>query len=275
MLTSSNNAPVVGTAITLTAHVTSPSTIIPDGIVTFTDGATVLGTGTLDPSGVATLTTSALAAGTHTITATYPGTIDFLPSSATLTQNVLPPPPVGSFTLSATPAYQEVKGAGSNVYQITVTSVNGFTGPVTLTCSGLAADANCAFSPATVTLTSGGTAQVTLTTTTTLNDALAEVQLPPPGGKGVLPLLAWTMFPMQFSGAATLFAGGLRRRKKNDTIGKRILFLLPIILLVLGMSGCGCTVTQFHTYTITITGAATSGGAPMTQTTTVSLTVIQ
>ena len=109
----------------------------------------------------------------------------------------------------------------------------------------------------------------------TLNDALAEVQLPPPGGKGVLPLLAWTMFPMQFSGAATLFAGGLRRRKKNDTIGKRILFLLPIILLVLGISGCGCTVTQFHTYTITITGAATSGGAPMTQTTTVSLTVIQ
>ena len=86
--------------------------------------------------GNATLTTSALAAGTHTITATYPGTIDFLPSSATLSQNVLPPPPVGSFTLSATPAYQEVKGAGSNVYQITVTSVNGFAGPVTLTCCG-------------------------------------------------------------------------------------------------------------------------------------------
>lgn len=273
-LTSSNSSPVVGTPITLSAHVTSPSTIIPDGTVTFTDGATVLGTVTLDASGNATLTTSALAAGTHTITATYPGTIDFLPSSATLTQNVLPPPPVGSFTLTATPAYQEVKGAGSNVYQLTVTSVDGFAGPVTLSCSGLAADASCAFSPATVTLTSGGTAQVTLTTTTTLNDALAAAELPPPGGKGVLPLLAWTMFPMQFSGAATLFAGGLRRRK-NQTIWKRLLFLLPIVLLVLGISGCGCTVTQFHTYTITITGAATSGGAPMTQTTTVSLTVIQ
>jgi sugar lactone lactonase YvrE len=273
-LTSSNAAPIVGTSITFSAHVTSPSTIIPDGAVTFTDGATVLGVVTLDAAGNATLTTSALTAGSHTITATYPGTVDFLGSSASLTQNVLPPAPVGNFTLSATPAYQEVKGAGSNVYQITVTSVQGFVGPVTLTCAGLAADANCAFSPATVTLTAGGTAQVTLTTTTTLNDALAAVELPPPGGKGVLPLLAWTMFPMQLSGAATLFAGGLRRRKK-ESIWKRLLFLLPIVLLVLGISGCGCTVTQFHTYTITITGAATSSGAPLTQATTVSLTVIQ
>ena len=159
--------------------------------------------------------------------------------------------------------------------QVTVTSTGGFYGDVTLSCAGLPSDAGCVFSPATVTLTAGGTATAKLTTTTTLADATTVVASSPANNvPGTMPLLAWTMFPMQLSGAATIFAGGIRRRK-NQTIWKRIAYLLPMILLVLGLSGCGCTVTQFHTYTITITGTNTSGGAPLTQTATVSLSAIQ
>jgi len=274
-LTSSNSSPKTGDAVTFTAVVTSTSQITPDGTVTFANGGTPLGTGTLDATGHATFTTSALTAGNHTITATYPGTVNFMPSTASLSQGVVTPGSNGSFAITATPAYQEVKGAGSNVYQVTVKSLDGFYGPVTLSCAGLPADATCAFSPATVTLTAGGTATTTLTTTTTLKDAAtAGVKLPAPGGQGMLPLLAWTMFPMQLSGAATLLAGGLRRRRK-ESFWKRLMFLLPVALLVLGLSGCGCTVTQFHTYTITISGTGTSGGAPLTETTTVTLSVIQ
>ena len=36
----------------------------------------------------------------------------------------------GGFTITATPAYQEVKGAGSNVCQVTVTSVDEYCGDV-------------------------------------------------------------------------------------------------------------------------------------------------
>ena len=271
-LTSSGDHTAPGAPVTFTAVVTSPSEIIPDGAVTFTDNGTVIGTVTLDANGHATITTSSLTVGAHTITATYPGTSNFLGSSASLTQNVGVP---GTFTITATPPYQEVKGAGSNVYQVTVTSTGGFYGDVTLSCAGLPSDAGCVFTPATVTLTAGGTATATLTTTTTLADATTVVaNLPAKNAPGTMPLMAWTMFPMQLSGAATIFAGGIRRRK-NQTIWKRIAYLLPMILLVLGLSGCGCTVTQFHTYTITITGTNTSGGAPLTQTATVSLSAIQ
>ncbi len=273
-LTISNNSPTSGTAVTFTALVTSPSQLTPDGGVIFADGVTLLGTGTLDATGHATFTTSALTSGSHTIAATYPGSVDFMASTASMSQGVAAPGSNGSFSLTVTPAYQEIKGGGKSVYQVTVKSLNGFYGPVTLTCAGLPADAGCAFSPATVTLTAGASVTTQLNTTTTFKDGLfAGVTVPVPGGQGMFPLLAWTMFPMQLSGAATLLAGGLRRRKKEN-FWKRVMFLLPLTLLVLGLSGCG-SAAQFHTYTIAISGAATSGGAPLTETATVTLTVIQ
>jgi hypothetical protein len=77
---------VYGTAVTLTATVTSGAT----GTVTFYDGVTSLGTGTLSGN-TATLTTSALTAGGHSITAVYEGDTNYLSStSPVLTQTVNP-----------------------------------------------------------------------------------------------------------------------------------------------------------------------------------------
>ena len=72
VVASSNNPSIIGTAVTLTASVTSPVTITLTGTVTFQDGASMLGTGTLS-GGTATFTTSGLTAGTHSITAVYSG----------------------------------------------------------------------------------------------------------------------------------------------------------------------------------------------------------
>ncbi len=68
-LTSDINPSTVGQNVTFTATV-SPAAAT--GTVTFSDGATVLGTGTLT-GGVATFSTSTLALGTHPITAAYGG----------------------------------------------------------------------------------------------------------------------------------------------------------------------------------------------------------
>ena len=88
-VTSSLNPSTVGQAVTFTATVTGLAGSPPlTGSVTFTDGATTLGTVTLSAGGQATLTTSALAFGPHTITASYSGDASHAASSATLTQTV-------------------------------------------------------------------------------------------------------------------------------------------------------------------------------------------
>ena len=85
---SSNNPSIIGTAVTLTASVTSPVTGTLTGTVTFQDGTSALGTGTLS-GGAATFTTSGLTGGTHSITAVYSGDANFAGStSPSLVQTV-------------------------------------------------------------------------------------------------------------------------------------------------------------------------------------------
>jgi hypothetical protein len=91
MLTSSANPATLNQPVTFTAQVAvvAPGTDVPTGNVTFTDGASVLGTVALDNAGQATLTTAALAVGPHTITAVYNGDAAFTTStSAALAQRV-------------------------------------------------------------------------------------------------------------------------------------------------------------------------------------------
>ena len=89
-LASSLNPSTVAQSVTFTATITVTSgTGTPTGTVTFTDGATTLGTGTLNVSGQASYTTSSLAQGTHSITAQYGGDSTYASStSAALLQVV-------------------------------------------------------------------------------------------------------------------------------------------------------------------------------------------
>jgi len=90
-LASAPNPSFFGDGVTLTATVgvPPPGAGVPTGTVTFTDGATILGTGTLNAADQATFTTAGLQVGTHSIAAAYGGDGDFLPStSAPLSQLV-------------------------------------------------------------------------------------------------------------------------------------------------------------------------------------------
>ncbi len=89
-LTSAPNPTVFGQSVTFTATIsaTVPGAGIPTGVVTFTEGAAVLGTGNLNASGVATLSIGSLSVGVHTIVATYAGDTDFTTSNGSTVQNV-------------------------------------------------------------------------------------------------------------------------------------------------------------------------------------------
>ena len=90
-LASSLNPAYYGSAVTFTATVAVASGT-PTGIVTFKDGATVLGTGSLS-AGLATLTTNNLSVtgSPHAITAAYGGDASFIPSTSAALSQVINP----------------------------------------------------------------------------------------------------------------------------------------------------------------------------------------
>ena len=91
-LTSSLANAVVGQSITLTANVSAnaPGSGKPTGVVTFYDGATLLGTGTITNGSAKLVVSGGLAFGSHTLTASYAGDVDFVGSVSTATtQTVL------------------------------------------------------------------------------------------------------------------------------------------------------------------------------------------
>ena len=267
-----------GASVTFTATVTyGVSASVTAATVNFYNGTTLLCASTLNSSGVATCTTSTLPVGTLTITATYQATLDFASSSGTVAQAVNS----GSFTLAATPPTQFISGPGSTVYAVTVSSVQGFAGPVALACSGLPADASCAFATPTVALTAtgvGASVTTTMTVTTTLADArLSLPALPTPAGgtpNGLAPIAFAAVFPF----GLVAFFGLSRRRRDRARAGRspnlRLLLALCCTAAIIGLAGCACLSSINQVYTIPITGTTTVSGVAA-QSTSVSLTVAQ
>ena len=85
------NPTVFGQTVIFTATVTvsAPGAGTPAGVMTLTDGTTLLGTGAVGAGGVVTFATRSLAVGSHILTATYGGDASFQgSSSAPVTQTV-------------------------------------------------------------------------------------------------------------------------------------------------------------------------------------------
>ncbi len=142
------NPSFVGGSVTITANVTSTSTVTL-GTVNFSDGATVIASNVpVNASGVATTTTSALTEGTHTISASYSGATGFAASSGSFTQTVNRQTTVngsqfcntGPISISSSfsvlplstpyPSRMFVSGLSGNISKVTLT-INGFSYPST------------------------------------------------------------------------------------------------------------------------------------------------
>jgi hypothetical protein len=87
-------------------------------------------------------------------------------------------------TLQISPASQSVTRGQSAAYTVTTTSTGGFTGAVALTVSGLPSGASAAFAPASVTLTSNGTANSTMTVSRTSSTSVNSYTLTVTGTSG-------------------------------------------------------------------------------------------
>jgi sugar lactone lactonase YvrE len=88
-LSSTAATTLAGQPVTFTAVVSSATSGIPTGTVTFYDGAVSIGQATLSAQGVAALTTSALAVGTHTITVVYSGDGNYNTSTSAPLQHIV------------------------------------------------------------------------------------------------------------------------------------------------------------------------------------------
>ena len=252
-----------------------------NGTVAFTASGLLSGvTASFSTAGVMTLAASSTAAtGTSTVTVT--GTSGSLSHTTTVALTVSAATAQPDFSLSASPSIVAISEGTSGTSTITVNPLNGFTGTVALTASGLPTGVTASFSTAHVLTLSAsstataGTSTVTvtgtsgsLTHTTTITLSVSAVAAPDfnlsaspaslsiaQGSSGTSTI---TIAPQNgFSGTVALTASGAPTGVTAS--------LSTAHVLTLAASSTAATGTS----TVTITG--TSGS--LTHTTTVALTV--
>ncbi len=265
--------------------------------VTFTAGTGIKvssSTATTNSSGLAQVTATPTTASTSlTVTANVTGVST--PASFTETGTTATPPP-SSFTVAANPNTMTIAppATGSTVLTLATTTYNG---TVTLSCSGLPANAYCSFpgnagAQSQVVTLSGSNMSVNLNIETSVATAppLTLMQaMPSPFGPDyspvnpssplspILPALAF-WWPGSMAGLAAF-----GRRKNLSKTRQRMLQLCLLVLmtgaLAAGISGCGGSssstpaathITPAGTSTVTVTATPASGTA---QTTTITLTI--
>jgi uncharacterized membrane protein len=147
-LTASPSSRVIGPGPTGTSYsvtITALNGFI-GGVALSLAGLPVGATGSFTPNPATTAATlnvtidTTTPAGSYVLTVT--GTSGSLSHTTTVTLTVN-----GDFSLSASPSSASVTAGGRATYTVTVTELNGFTGSVTLSASGLPAKSSASFSP--------------------------------------------------------------------------------------------------------------------------------
>jgi len=257
-LTASPNPANGGQTVTMTATVEpSLSGAAPAGTITFYDGSAALGAVPLTSSGTAAFSTSALALGTHPITASLAPTSTFTGGKSGVVNEVVQ---AYDFALSLSKDSLALPPGGWTVVTVTVSPIGGFSGLVSLGCTGAPAHAQCEF-PSGNSVVIGGTAR-TLQLAVNTSDVYGW-------GKEISQVKPRRGLPSQSAGLFSLCCAlpifslaGLRRRPRN--VGSTILRLLvPAFFLVALMGIAACSgknpaVATPGTYTLTVSGASGS-----------------
>lgn len=254
-----------GQDVTLTATVTSSSTILPEGTVNFLSGTTQLGSATLNASGVATYT-GTLPPGANSITAAYAASAGF---AASTSPSVLVTEP--DFALSTNQNSLTLDSGGNGSISLTLTPEGGYQDAATMSCSSTLAGLSCAFSPTTYTFNGSSTA---LSGTVTIMSSSTTAMLSPipsqPRGSTA------SIFLCCLPAGAVLLLGELdRKRFGRDTAFRRLLLVLLLLATAAGFTACGGSSggsgQQSVTGTVTITATGSTGG--VTQTAQIAVTV--
>ena len=253
-LSASINPAPFGTTMTFSATVSSLGGT-PIGTVSFYDGANLIGSGSL-AVGTASYSTNVLKVGSHNITAIFNGSTAFAASTSKVLIEQ-----VADFSISASPASQTIYTGEGASYTVTVTPVTGFNLPIALSCSQLAADTTCQFSPANI---SGGPGVSKLVVQTTAPSHATTIFTPSSKYR-----------VMAFAGILLLFIPRRSHRRRGGWS-----LLLAILTFFAGITIVGCSGsrslvpgTPIGTQNITVIGTATNGSQTLTHQVTVALNV--
>ncbi len=225
----------------------------PSNVITFSANGNVIGTAPVSGA-LARLDYTFPATGTYNIVASYPGDASNLPSTSETVEVTVAPPP--DFAISASPSTVTVNAGDKASWAVTITSINNYTGYVTMACD----PDNCG--SASVFVAPDAPGQVTF-----------SVQTSPPAAKPnarLAPII---------TSALLLFAFGRRRWRSRTPLLRTGLFAICALLGTVALSSCSggssassssssggsgttppVTTTQSTTYTLDITGTDASIG---------------
>lgn len=241
---------IQGQTISIFATVSTSGVPPVSGIVTFYEGATLLGTTSTGIGGRALLNLPGLSVGQHTLSAVFATNQIFSGSaSSALTLSVLP----SDFTLSAPNPTLTLKIEHHGPILLALTSVGSFTDRVALSCGPLPDFATCAFdSPPS--LTAGGSAATNLhlDTDAILNFASASRHLQRPVTPDLRTIVATTLATTLPLGLLSLLA--VPRRRLPIRLLAILLAATATLTLASGCSGKYPGHTPPGTYTFNVTG---------------------
>ncbi len=230
-VTSSDPTPTMGEAVVMTATiVNSQTTPVSTGTVAWVDSGTgaSLGQSTVDSSGVATLSLPLPKAGAIIVTANYlaSGTAVSATGSLELT--------VAGITAIPPTIPPTIPSGGTGTVPVGISAVAGYTGNVTLTCSGMPSPGSCSLSPSTLSFTSSTTTQTTTLTINTGASTTGELRSIPakPGRSrpGIGSIVLALLCPL------LLFS-----RRSRHVRGIKVLLLLLLSAGVLTTATTGCS----------------------------------
>jgi hypothetical protein len=196
-----------------------------------------------------TIPTSILSPGGHVATVTYGGDANYLASGSPQWYFSIVIP---DFSMELQPASLSVtNGQTTEPSTIQITSLNGFAGVVSFSCTGLPSGASCVFTPATV--QENGSTALTITTTQAQDARTPTLARRVPGGR------LWLIRAGGISFAFVVVLAGPRRRRKTLGLG----FVVPAGLAIAvtscgGGSATGASTQQTPWSTTTTMTAATT-----------------
>ena len=249
-----------GQSVTLTATVKNGSSTVTEGSVDFLNGSTDLGSATVSSSGSASLTFTPTE-GSYTITAVYSGSTNYAGStsaSSSVTVNA------ASFSVASSATSLTLSSGSSTTLTFTVTPAGSYAGTITLACSSTLSSVSCSANPASITLSSGSTAQ-SATITVKASSTTAALRREDASGMRMAGL-GWGVFLL-------LPCMLLVRRKgvRQMLLAPRSLVLALLMALAMSMVACGggagsgSTSPTTKTGTITITAAASTGSVVLSK----------
>lgn len=273
VLSTSATSASFGIPVTISANLSSPA--FPGGFggggfVTFTDnGNTVAIRGSVS-NPIESFTTASMSVGTHTIAASFSGSDEFLPATATPIVVTITPGSAPDYSITSGTSAATISAGQTVSFLITATSLNGFSGNVNFSCGNLPPLTTCTFDPP-IAFVSPAVSNLTVSLSVKTTGHLAGLVSPPRGRTA--DALLWAFTP--FAAGLVVLSGGYRRRMRSARVA---LMLLPMVL-VLGLSSCGggstppplppapsATPAGTTNFTVTATGTGTSGTKPATPT---------